>query len=463
MPAWEVVEARSRLGVDTVAEGAPLVGRDRELAVLRDTLDRVREDESPQLVTLVGVPGMGKSRLVYELSQLADAETDLIMWRQGRSLPYGDGVTYWALGEMVKAHCGILDTDPPEVAASKLADTVSAVVADESVLAHLRPLVGLGSELESGREHQAWRRFFEALAAKGPLVLVFEDLHWADDSLLDFIDHLVDWAISVPLLVVCTARPELLERRPAWGGGKRNASTLSLSPLSEQDTARLVARLMDRSVLPAATQEALLTRVGGNPLYTEQYVHMLVERGDAGVPAARERAGHHRRPARRPRRDGEGPAPGRVGVREGVLARSGRGGGGHRRRRRRPAAARAGAQGVHPPRAALVGRRRDRVPVRSPARPRRGLFRAPARDAGREAPRRRRVDRVIGTFGRPGGDARPPLPAGAGVRAGAGDSSRELEARTRDALRAAGSRLRPRLTARVRAVLLGRRGADGAR
>jgi class 3 adenylate cyclase/tetratricopeptide (TPR) repeat protein len=281
VPAWEAEEARSRFGVDTVTDGAPLVGRDRELAMLRDALDRVREEESPQLVTIVGVPGMGKSRLVHELSQVADAEPDLIMWRQGRSLPYGDGVTYWALSEMVKAHCGILDTDTPHAADAKLTEAVTAVVRDESVLAHLRPLVGLGSETESGREHQAWRRFFEALAARGPLVLVFEDLHWADDSLLEFVDHLVDWATDVPLLVICTARPELLERRPSWGGGKRNASTVSLSPLSEQETAALVARLMDRSVLPAATQQALLARAGGNPLYTEQYVHMLVERGDA--------------------------------------------------------------------------------------------------------------------------------------------------------------------------------------
>jgi class 3 adenylate cyclase/tetratricopeptide (TPR) repeat protein len=284
VPAWEALEARSRLGVDTVADGAPLVGRERELAILRDALDRAREEDSPQLITLVGVPGMGKSRLVYELSRVADAETDLIMWRQGRSLPYGDGVTYWALGEMIKAHCGILDTDAAEVAAAKLAETARAVIDDESVLAQLRPLVGLGSDVESGREHQAWRRFFEALAAKGPLVLVFEDLHWADDSLLDFIDHLVDWATGVPLLVVCTARPELLDRRPAWGGGKRNASTVSLAALSEQETARLVARLMDRSVIPLHTQEALLARVGGNPLYTEQYVHMLLERGDEEFP-----------------------------------------------------------------------------------------------------------------------------------------------------------------------------------
>ncbi|MBA3427444.1 MAG: guanylate cyclase, partial [Actinobacteria bacterium] len=128
----------------------------------------------------------------------------------------------------------------------------------------------------------AWRRFFEALAEHRPLVLVFEDLHWADDGVLDFIDHLVEWASGVPILVVCTARPELLDRRSGWGGGKRASATVSLSPLSDNDTARLVHELLSQSVLPAETQSALLARAGGNPLYAEEFVRMLDERGDAG-------------------------------------------------------------------------------------------------------------------------------------------------------------------------------------
>jgi tetratricopeptide (TPR) repeat protein len=147
--------------------------------------------------------------------------------------------------------------------------------------------VGLRGDDETRPERSdegfpAWRRFFEAMAEQRPLVLVFEDLHWADGSLLDFVDHLVDWATDVPLLVVCTARPELLERRPAWGGGKSNTLTLSLAPLSDEETARLLAELLKRSLLPAETQTALLSRAGGNPLYAEQFARMLDERGALG-------------------------------------------------------------------------------------------------------------------------------------------------------------------------------------
>jgi tetratricopeptide (TPR) repeat protein len=285
IPVWEARDARSRFGVDVVQSGAAFVGRRRELGFITDALSRAREDRSPQLVTLVGVPGIGKSRLVYELSRVADAEEELIFWRQGRSLPYGEGVTYWALSEMAKAHAGILDTDPPAEAERKLVESVASLNADapERLLENLRPLIGLASEGEAGGDRAerfaAWRQFFESLADARPTVLVFEDLHWADDDLLDFVDHLVDWSAGVPLLVVCTARPELLERRPGWGGGKPNALTLSISPLSEEETARLLGSLLQRAVLPAEVQTPLLARAGGNPLYAEQFARLLAEVG----------------------------------------------------------------------------------------------------------------------------------------------------------------------------------------
>src|SRR5206468_11603206 len=144
------------------------------------------------------------------------------------------------------------------------------------------PLVGLaGGELGSDRREEAfaaWRRFCEALAEQAPAVLVMEDLHWADEALLDFLDHMLDWAVDVPLLVVATARPELLSRRPGWGGGPPNSAIVSLAPLSEQDTARLVAGLLDQALVPAELQAALLVRAGGNPLYAEEYVQMLADR-----------------------------------------------------------------------------------------------------------------------------------------------------------------------------------------
>jgi class 3 adenylate cyclase/tetratricopeptide (TPR) repeat protein len=281
---WEALEARSRFGVDVVQSGAAFVGRRRELDFLTDALARAREERAPQLVTLVGVPGIGKSRLVYELQRFADADPEVFYtWRQGRSLPYGDGLTYWALAEMAKAHAGILDTDPPEAAERKLAEAVAALQAEspERLLENLRPLVGLDTDGEPGGDRAerfaAWRSFLEALGEQHPTVLVFEDLHWADDDLLDFVDHLVDWSTGVPLLVVCTARPELLERRPGWGGGKPNALTLSISPLSDEETARLLAGLLERSVLPAELQRSLLERAGGNPLYAEQFARLLAE------------------------------------------------------------------------------------------------------------------------------------------------------------------------------------------
>ena len=286
---WEVVATRSRYGVDLAEARAPLVGREGELAALRDALRRARS-EVLQLVTLVGVPGIGKSRLVYELFQSIVAEPDFTTWRQGRSLPYGEGVSFWALAEIVKAEAGILESDSDADVAGKLHAAVVGVAADESeadwLAARLGTLVGLQridevAGTSQAESFSAWRRFVEALADRHPLVLVFEDLHWADDGLLDFIDQLVDWARSAPILVLCTARPELLQRRPGWGGGKANASTLSLRPLEDEDTARLFSALLERAVLPADTQSVLLARAAGNPLYAEQYARMLLERGDA--------------------------------------------------------------------------------------------------------------------------------------------------------------------------------------
>jgi class 3 adenylate cyclase/tetratricopeptide (TPR) repeat protein len=289
VPVWEVLEARSRFGIDVNQRmETALVGRRQELGVLEGALKRVREERSPQLVTLVGVPGIGKSRLVYELFQIVERDPDLIYWRQGRSLSYGEGASYWALAEIVKAQAGILETDSAESAAEKLHESVSAVVDDPADAAwiegHLKPLLGLGGGSESSSDRQAeaassWRRLFEAIADQRPLVLVFEDLHWADDGLLDFVDYIAEWASEVPLLIVCTARPELLARRPGWGGGKPNAVTLSLSPLSERETSELLAGLLEQSVLPAEVQRVLLERAEGNPLFAEEYVRMLQDRG----------------------------------------------------------------------------------------------------------------------------------------------------------------------------------------
>lgn len=288
VPAWEALEARSRLGVDMPEARAPLVGREHELDILRDALNRARSRGLLQLVTLVGVPGIGKSRLVSELFHSVEREPDFTTWRQGRSLPYGEGVSFWALAEIVKAQAGILESDSAEEVERKLRIAVDQVTAEPGeadwMASRLGNLVGTSGpdddSVAQGESFSAWRRFLEALSDRHPLVLVFEDLHWADDGLLDFVDQLVDWARESPVLVLCTARPELLERRPGWGGGKANATTISLPPLEDNETAKLFSSLLDRAVLPAETQSVLLAHAAGNPLYAEQYARMLGERGD---------------------------------------------------------------------------------------------------------------------------------------------------------------------------------------
>jgi class 3 adenylate cyclase/tetratricopeptide (TPR) repeat protein len=289
---WEARRARARVGIERL-HGAALVGRERELALLRETLARVEGGREPQLVTLVGVPGIGKSRLVFELFQDLEQRPEFLYWRHGRSLPYGEGVTFWALAELIKAHAGILESDTAEVVDHKLHEAVDAAVVDgperDWIERHLRPLAGLetvrSQEDKRSEAFAAWRRFLEALADERTLVLVFEDLHWAEDALLDFVDELADRTRGVPMLVLATARPELLDRRPGWGGGKLNSSTILLSPLSDEETARLVHALLGRSVLAADVQAALLDRAEGNPLYAEEFARVHAQNpGDETLP-----------------------------------------------------------------------------------------------------------------------------------------------------------------------------------
>ena len=285
--AWEAIRPLARPGTDRSRHRTAFVGRERELAALQDRLAWARSQRSPQLVTILGVPGIGKSRLVSELQQAAAGADEPLAWRQGRSLPYGDGVSFWALEEMVKAQAGILESDPAQKVDRKLRKAVQRIVEDPAegrrIATYLGALIGLGGgEAAAARRDEtfaAWRHFLEALADERLLVLVFEDLHWGDDALLDFIDDLLDRVSGVPLLVVATARPELLERRPGWAGGKPSALTISLHPLSESETTRLVAALLERPVVPADVHETLLARIGGNPLYAEQFCRVLGEHG----------------------------------------------------------------------------------------------------------------------------------------------------------------------------------------
>ena len=282
---WRATGLRSRYGVAVEEEAATVyVGRTDELSLLTDTFDRAVARRSPQLVTVVGEPGVGKSRLIREFRRVIDDRPDLVWWRQGRCLPYGEGVTFWAIGEVIKAQAGILDSEPTEAVSAKLRSTVATLFDDPEEAAwvelRLSSLVGLAaSPAERTELFAAWLRFFEALAARSPLILVVEDLHWADDAVIEFLSHILDWAQDSPILLLCTARPELFSSRPDWGGGKRDAVTIGLSPLSDDETARLMSSLTKRPVMDASLQRALVERSGGNPLYICEFVYLAEEQG----------------------------------------------------------------------------------------------------------------------------------------------------------------------------------------
>ena len=288
VPVWRLEGARSRTGVEAVRRaGTPFVGRQVELDLLKGLFEQTLADRVVRLVTVVGEPGVGKSRFVAELATSVDDQPQLVSWRQGRCLPYGDGITFWALGEIVKAQAGILESDPSSEVSAKLEAAVADLLADPSERGWLRerlaPLVGIAGpdavKAERAELFAAWQRFVEAIAASRPLVLVIEDLHWADQAMLDFLEHLVERSDDLPLLILATARPELLERQPGWGGGNRTSTRLPLGALTDLEVARLVATLVGRAALPVGVQALLLERAAGNPLYAEEFARLLADQG----------------------------------------------------------------------------------------------------------------------------------------------------------------------------------------
>jgi class 3 adenylate cyclase/tetratricopeptide (TPR) repeat protein len=272
--------ARARFGTDlTRTHDAPFVGREIDLALLKGVFEKSVASQSVQLVTVVGEPGLGKSRLVGELFAYIDDRPDLVTWRQGRCLPYGEAITFWALGEILKAHTGILESDPPLVASEKLEKVLPEGSEREWFRQRLLPLLGIeASSAEREELFTAWRRFLEGIAEERPTVLVFEDLHWADEAILAFLERLADVAEGVPMLLVGTARPELYERYPDYAIRLRNANTINLAPLSHGETARLISALLDATVLPVELQQPILDRADGNPLYAEEFVRLLKDR-----------------------------------------------------------------------------------------------------------------------------------------------------------------------------------------
>ena len=330
-PGREVLDARSRFGTDVTHHARTgLVGRERELGLLHDALDRARYERIPQLVTIVGVPGIGKSRLVYELSHIADADPELITWRQGRCLAYGDGAAFWALAEIVKAQTGILEQDSEAVAGEKLRTTIADAIDDPGqarwVEAHLRPLIGLGADEGFGGDRRgeafaAWRRALEAIAEQRPLVLVIEDLHWADDGLLDFVDELIGWSERRPV-ARHRHRPARAVGAPA-GLGRRQAQRLRTglyTVVGGPDGPFSSPTHWAGSICRTMSGGRCIERADGNPLYAEQFAQLYLEQGSAASGA---HAGHARRDHQRPTRHvvdgGEGRAAGRRGHGQGLL------------------------------------------------------------------------------------------------------------------------------------------------
>ena len=288
------IPQRIRRAAELVRSDPPFVGRADELGQLERVFARARDGRSVQLATIIAEPGGGKSRLVRELRVRLEATDDdpgvAARWLQGRCLPYGNGLTFWALGEVVKDWAGILESDDAVASADKLAMALGLLEPDgdrRSWLARsAAPLAGIDDAAGSGDREQgfaAWRQLIEGIAAEQPLVVAFEDIHWADEALLAFIDHLVERAADVPLLVLCTARPELLEARPSWGAGKRNATAIQLQPLSEADTGTLLHALLGRAATPDT-----IRRAGGNPLYALELARLIADPGSevAPIPAS---------------------------------------------------------------------------------------------------------------------------------------------------------------------------------
>jgi class 3 adenylate cyclase/tetratricopeptide (TPR) repeat protein len=262
---------------------APFVGRERELRMAKELFSVSAEESKAHLVSVVGIAGIGKSRLSWEFEKYIDGLIEDVWWHRGRCLAYGDGVAYWALAEMLRMRCGISEDEEPASAREKLRAALAEHISDpeerqwvEPRLAHLLALEGAAPG-DQENLFSAWRILFERLAERSPTVLVFEDMQWADAGLLDFLEYLMEWSRSLPLFVLVLARPEFADERPSWGAGRRGFTSLYLEPLSPQAMSDLLNGLVPG--LPEDVCSRILARAEGIPLYAVETVRMLLDRG----------------------------------------------------------------------------------------------------------------------------------------------------------------------------------------
>src|SRR5439155_4788656 len=252
VPLWKALRIVSgaRGSLKSAGLEAPFVGRDRELRQIKDLFHASADERKAHLVSVTGIAGIGKSRLAWEFYKYFAGIAQLTYWHRGRCLSYGEGVTYWALADMVRMRARIAEEEEPASARAKLQEIVSETFSDEADRRFVEPRLAhlLGLEEGSGYERDdlfaAWRLFFERLTETYPVVMAFEDMQWADDSLLDFIEYLLDSTRNSPILVVTLARPELHERRPTWGAGGRNFTSLYLEPLTAAAMEELLTGLV---------------------------------------------------------------------------------------------------------------------------------------------------------------------------------------------------------------------------
>jgi predicted ATPase/class 3 adenylate cyclase len=278
LEAWLAKEPLARTGARALEGATPFVGRAVELSYLTALLDKAADSSSPQIALVVGEPGIGKSRLVAELFAQVEASPRLVTWRQGRCLPYGEGVTFWALAEIVKGHAGILESDGRETVEAKLEQVLPAGEDRPWFRQRLRALLGLEApKAEREENFTAWLRFLEEVAAQGPTVLILEDLHWADEALLDFLEFFALHVTHVPLMIVATARSELFERHPSFGGAVR-INRIALEPLSQDEIEALIASVLDDLAVDLRT--SIAKQAQGNPFYAEESARLVRDRAE---------------------------------------------------------------------------------------------------------------------------------------------------------------------------------------
>jgi class 3 adenylate cyclase/tetratricopeptide (TPR) repeat protein len=273
IPAWRLLD------VDTVPSSArnldsPLVGRESELGRLEDAFEEMRAGRSCRVVTVMGSAGVGKSRLTREFLPRLGAETHLAV---GRCLPYGDGITFWPIAEMLRDAAGVSILDPPAEARARISGLLTGPDA-ELVDERLAGIVDVGAVVPGVQEtFWAVRKFFEELATRRPLVVVFDDIHWAEPTLLDLVEYLADSLRDVPVLMLCLARPELLELRGEWMAGKENASLVTLGALDGEETDALIANLLAGTTLSEEARSRIAAAAEGNPFFVEETLQMLVD------------------------------------------------------------------------------------------------------------------------------------------------------------------------------------------